>query len=528
MTRWAKDVAPDKTHLEYPRPQLVRSEWTNLNGLWEYAILPRGENHPAHYHGSILVPFPVESALSGVMQRLGPEKSLWYRRRFTVPAAWRGQQVLLHFEAVDWETRVWIDGKELTTSDPHRGGYSPFAFDITDTALAGSEHELVVGVLDPSDAGKQPCGKQHNKPEGIWYTPSSGIWQTVWLEPVPKTRIASVRFESDISKNQVHGIVQASAAAGNKLPDDLVADVMVTAPRIPTGSAVAASAPIVHASGPLDDVVIDIPRGETTQTWSPEHPYLYDVVVRLTDKNGTQVYDEVKSYFAFRTIGVSRARRGNRPRILLNGHPIFLLGPLDQGFWPDGLYTAPTDEALRSDLETTKRLGFNFVRKHVKVEPARWYYWCDRLGLAVFQDMPSGDGYAKWPADGVELHRTPESAANFEHELRDVIEAGDSFRASWAGSPSTRVGDNTTQCGSPRWSKASIRRDWSTRPAAATISPPATSAIFTPIRVPGTAPGSRAGRHVGRVWRPRLARSGPLVARKRKAGDTGNMSGATN
>jgi hypothetical protein len=427
MTRWAKDVSPTNAHPEYPRPQLARKEWENLNGLWDYAIKPKGEDRPATYEGSILVPFPVESALSGVMRRVGPENRLWYRRAFVVPKAWSTKRVLLHFDAVDWEATVWVDGKQIGV---HRGGYSPFTFDVTDQLTPDRTHELVLAVWDPSDAGTQPRGKQTNKPQGIWYTPSSGIWQTVWLEPVVKTHFQDVVFQPGGAPNSV--ILTVTPTEGTaELPIEV--DIF---DRIPDSTCPPTK--IASSSGTTAiPLVLTVPS-DLTSYWTPDTPQLYGTTVRLLSADHKQVLDEVQSYFALRNIDVLPGANDRVARIRLNNRPVFLIGPLDQGFWPDGLYTAPTDEALRWDLETTKRLGFNMVRKHVKVEPARWYYWCDRLGLLVFQDMPSGDKSAPEPKSekiqtarstdatkqyeaDLQITRSPESAKQYEAELLELI-----------------------------------------------------------------------------------------------------------
>jgi beta-galactosidase/beta-glucuronidase len=411
MTRWAKDVTPANVHREYPRPQLVRREWENLNGLWDYAIKPKAEDRPSSFEGSILVPFPVESALSGVMRRVGPENRLWYRRAIKVPKSWAAKRVLLHFDAVDWEATVWVDGKQVGV---HRGGYSPFTFDVTDLATPDRVHELVVGVWDPSDAGTQPRGKQTNKPQGIWYTPSSGIWQTVWLEPVVKTYFQDLVFQPGGAPNSVI-LTVTSPDAAVALPIEV--DIFDRPPESNGKPAKIASA----AGTSAIPLVLTVPSDLTTY-WTPDTPQLYGATVRLFSADHKQILDEVQSYFALRNIDALPGANDRVTRIRLNNRPVFLLGPLDQGFWPDGLYTAPNDEALRSDLETTKRLGFNMVRKHVKVEPARWYYWCDRLGLLVFQDMPSGDKSApESTSSKAEITRSPESAKQFEAELLELI-----------------------------------------------------------------------------------------------------------
>ena len=393
MTRWAVEVSPENALPEYPRPQLVREEWLNLNGLWEYALRPQDEAQPDAFDGNILVPYPVESALSGVMERVEGRR-LWYRRSFRVPERWAGQRVLLQFGAVDWETTLWINGTEVGT---HRGGYDPFGFDITEALAETDDQEIVVSVLDPTDAGTQPRGKQVNSPEGIWYTPSTGIWQTVWLEPVPPTHITDVQMTPDIEAGVLELEVQ-----GNKI-GNVVAAVL-------DGEEV-----IADVRGVVGETLkLPVPDAKL---WSPDAPFLYDLELRLESAGG--VVDEAVSYFGMREISHGPDKNGV-PRLLLNGEPLFQYGLLDQGFWPDGLYTAPTDAALRYDLEMTKELGFNMVRKHVKVEPARWYYWADKLGLLVWQDMPSGDAFAAENAG--QITRSPESAEQFELELQRMVD----------------------------------------------------------------------------------------------------------
>jgi len=399
VTRWGKAVQPDRVLPEYPRPQLQRPQWLNLNGLWDYAITPREPNPLlTKPEGQILVPFPVESHLSGVRRTVGKDHEVVYHRKFDVPAAWKSQRVLLHFGAVDWQTTVWVNGQHV---GEHRGGYDPFSFDIT-SALQGREngHELVVLVWDPSDAGTQPRGKQQARPEGIWYTPVTGIWQTVWLEPVPANSIDRLdivpRFDS--AELQVRAIPRL-AAANPKL-----------------SLHVSANGGLWQGSGPLDRPVVLGVKG--FEPWSPASPRLYDLIVELRD--GERTIDRVESYFGMRKISLGKDRNG-MTRMLLNDEPLFQFGPLDQGWWPDGLYTAPSDAALKSDLEMTKNLGFNLVRKHVKVEPARWYYHCDTLGLVVWQDMPSGDTNARWPWDGTENTRTPDASRQFEQELSALL-----------------------------------------------------------------------------------------------------------
>jgi hypothetical protein len=395
MTRWAKDVRADRALPEYPRPQLRRDKWQNLNGLWQLAFAKEGEDAPLgkDLPEQILVPFPVESALSGVMKRA---ERLWYRRLFTVPKDWAGQHVLLHFGAVDWQAVVWVNGKKL---GEHKGGYDGFSLDVTDALKDGGEQEIVVGVWDPTSSSTQPRGKQVNNPSGIYYTPTSGIWQTVWLEPVPAAHIEGVKIVPDVPGRKVTITVKIhGAAAGHSV------HLMCLGGQTVLGAGGPVGAPFVL---PLSEVKL----------WSPESPFLYDLRVELKELG--KAIDTVDSYFGMRSVGVGPDDKGIN-RLLLNGKPVFQVGPLDQGFWPDGLYTAPTDEALKYDIEISKKLGFNVTRKHVKVEPDRWYYWCDKLGLLVWQDMPSGDQSV---ADGKpDLVRTPESARQYELELKRMID----------------------------------------------------------------------------------------------------------
>jgi beta-galactosidase/beta-glucuronidase len=407
MTRWAKDVDPAKPLPEYPRPTMVREQWENLNGLWDYAIRPKGEGKPDKWDGKILVPFPVESALSGVMQTVGPDKRLWYRRTYNVRSNWSGKRVLLHFGACDWETTVWVNGKELGT---HRGGYDPFTFDLP--APTG-EQEIVVVVWDPSDAGPQPRGKQVRKPGGIWYTPTTGIWQTVWLEPVgPRNYIKSLHVVPDYDQSAVTINVEVSGPM-----DGTNLKTHIEYPG-PLGSRRKGPEIVSVVAGRVIGVHVPIESGAEKYAWTPENPNLFSFNVSL---NKGQQIDEVNSYFAMRKTSIGKDDKGVT-RLMLNDKPVFQFGPLDQGFWPDGIYTAPTDEALKSDIETTKKLGFNMARKHVKVEPERWYYWCDKLGLLVWQDMPSGDKEAGRKAKG-EIKRSQESAEIYDRELKALIDA---------------------------------------------------------------------------------------------------------
>ena len=395
-TRWAKDVSPANAHPEYPRPQMVRQDWLNLNGLWDFAIASK-EATRATFNSQILVPFPVESALSGIMRRVSETDRIWYRRTFEVPYAWRSRRVLLHFGAVDFEATVWVNGKEVGR---HQGGYDGFNFDITDALSQSGPNELVVAAWDPTDAGTQPRGKQVRKPNGIWYTPTSGIWQTVWLEPVSAAHIKDLKITPDVNQSAVTVRPVTTATLGGCQVEVTIRD----------------GGKLVYTASVTAGGQITMPV-KNAHLWSPEDPHLYTLAVSL--KLGNRTIDKVESYFGMRKISLGKDDKGFT-RLMLNNKPYFQFGPLDQGFWPDGLYTAPTDEALRYDIEMTKKLGFNMARKHVKIEPDRWYYWCDKLGLLVWQDMPSGDKYIG-PRDQ-DITRSPESAKEYEQELTALVQ----------------------------------------------------------------------------------------------------------
>ena len=408
-TRWASDVSPHNPLPEYPRPQMVRAQWKSLNGPWDYSIVPLStKKPPAAWDGKILVPFAAESLLSGVQRTVGEENLLWYRREFEVPPQWQGKRIILHFDAVDWESSVYVNGHEAGS---HRGGYSRFSFDITPYLKEKGSQILEVKVWDPTDTHWQPRGKQVNDPKGIMYTAVTGIWQPVWIEPVGEASIESLSIEPDIDNARVTVIANTHLPEGKGGPAPPYY-VRVEA----TGNGVSASA--VGRPGQPIDLAIENPR-----LWSPEDPFLYDLQVTLFEQESpisslAARIDHVESYFGLRNVSLREDDTGIT-RIFLNRQPVFMFGPLDQGWWPDGLYTAPTDEALRYDIEVTRKLGYNMCRKHVKVESDRWYYWCDKLGLLVWQDMPNGDR-AIHPAGG-EITRTKESADNFRAELREVI-----------------------------------------------------------------------------------------------------------
>ncbi|WP_200978952.1 glycoside hydrolase family 2 protein [Echinicola sp. 20G] len=387
MTKFANDVSPENVLPEYPRPQMVRNEWMNLNGLWQYQP-GTWENEPypkGKLSSQILVPFAVESALSGVMES---HERIWYRREFEIPNNWNGQRIHLNFGAVDYICEVFINDKSV---GKHQGGYDPFSFDITDFLTKGKQ-TITVKVYDPTVKEGYPRGKQTLNPEGIMYTSVTGIWQTVWLEPVPELHIDQFKMVPDIDQAELNLTVLTKGGArlsytaevrdGNKLIAKVEQENMApTAIKIPN-----------------------------QKLWSPDNPFLYDMTITL--KEGDKIVDRVDTYFGMRKISVEQV--GDRQRIFLNNEFTFQMGPLDQGYWPDGLYTAPTDEALKYDLEMTKKLGFNMTRKHIKVEPQRWYYWCDKLGLMVWQDMPSPNSYT---------HRAPEpNKEAFTKELISMVE----------------------------------------------------------------------------------------------------------
>ena len=338
---------------QWKRPIMERPNWVNLNGLWNYAITPVGQAAPQKYEGQILVPFAIESSLSGVGKRLGKENDLWYQRKFSVPSKWKGERVLLHFGAVDWKTDIWVNQIKI---GQHTGGFTPFSFDIT-PALKNGENELVVKVWDPTDNGTQPRGKQVNKPSGIWYTPVSGIWQTVWLEPVPAQSITNIKTTPDIDLNKLTVEV---ATDEKKLSDKIEVKVFDGKELVAKGVS-------------INGIPVEIAMPAGVKLWSPESPSLYDLEISLFE--GNKLVDKVKSYAAMRKFSTKRDKNGI-VRLQLNNKDQFQFGPLDQGWWPDGLYTAPCDEALVYDIQKTKDFGYNMIRKHIKVEPARWYTHC--------------------------------------------------------------------------------------------------------------------------------------------------------
>lgn len=401
-TSWGEQLDPKNVLPEYPRPIMERNDWKNLNGLWKYAITPKGTPAPAAYQGDILVPFAVESSLSGVGKMINEKEELWYQRTFDVPSAWRGKQILLHFGAVDWKAEVWVNDVKV---GEHTGGFTPFYFDITSVLNKGN-NDLVVKVWDPSDRGEQPRGKQIANPHGIWYTPVTGIWQTVWLEPVATQYITNLKTTPDIDNNSVKVEVAANTTSADKV------EVKVFDGKN-----------LVAKGAALNGVPVELAMPANAKLWSPNSPFLYNMEVTLY-KDGKAI-DQVKSYTAMRKYSIRKGQNGIT-RLQLNNKDYFQFGPLDQGWWPDGLYTAPTDEALVYDLKKTKDFGYNMVRKHVKVESARWYTHCDQLGLIVWQDMPNGGPSPQWQArnyfNGREVIRSAASEANYRKEWKEIID----------------------------------------------------------------------------------------------------------
>ena len=353
ITTWGKNLDPEHILEEYPRPQLRRGSYINLNGLWDYAIT-EDENIPMLWDGHIIVPFSPECLLSGVNHILKSNEFLWYKRTVNIDKEFNNGRIFIHFGAVDQIATIFVNGHELTT---HVGGYLPFSVEITDVISYSEPNTIIVKVTDDTDESWHTHGKQRMKRGGIWYTPQSGIWQTVWLESVPETYIKSLKITPDYDQSEIN--IDADIVG----PDNTAARAV------------------------FEDREYMLPAKITIngfREWSPDDPYLYSFTV-VCGK------DKVESYFAMRKFSIDCDKKGVK-RLFLNNRPYFQNGLLDQGYWPDGLYTAPSDEALIYDIKTAKAMGFNMLRKHIKVEPLRWYYHCDRLGMIVWQDMPSGSG----------------------------------------------------------------------------------------------------------------------------------------
>ncbi len=441
-TKWADEMDPTNVLPEYPRPQMVRTTWQNLNGLWDYAITNINDTYNGA-QGQILVPFAIESSLSGVGKSVSDNETLWYERSFQVPTAWKGKRIMLHFGAVDWHTEVMVNNQMVGS---HKGGFTPFSFDITPYLKKSGKQTLRVRVCDASDLTWQPRGKQSFQPKGIWYTAVTGIWQTVWVEPVNPAHIESYYVTSDVDNAKLR--IEATAVGlqkNDKLRVELLEGGIGYSAEKPSNQ--------VLACADMTDGKAEI-NVAGMRTWSPKSPYLYGM--RISVVRGKKVIDTVNGYTAMRKISKSTTKNiDGKPyhRMALNNENLFQMGPLDQGWWPDGLYTAPSDEALKFDIEKTKAWGFNMIRKHIKVEPARWFYWCDVMGMLVWQDMPSigdhsffrhhngvgarGETLRKamtngWKTDeptaGTDCDVPQEWKDNFYKEWKEIIEAVKPFQ----------------------------------------------------------------------------------------------------
>ena len=404
-TDWGENINPDNVLQEYPRPILVRKDWKNLNGLWDYTITGKGENKPKNYDGEILVPFAIESSLSGVKKRISKEQELWYHKNFQIPKKWKKKEIILHFGAVDWESELWINDKKVGI---HKGGYDPFSFNITPYLKKGKNQKIELRVWDPTDEGFQPRGKQVKNPRGIWYTPVSGIWQTVWIEPLNSKHISKLYTTTNIDIPSVTIKTFTSYNSENDFLELTIRD----------------SDKIISKIQQKFDSEIKIAINQP-KLWTPENPFLYDLEINLISKG--KIIDVVKTYFGMRKISIRKDINGTK-RLHLNNKQYFQFGTLDQGWWPDGLYTAPSDDALKFDIIKTKEYGFNMIRKHVKVEPARWYYHADRIGMLVWQDMPN-PGKTNPPTwirnkffDGKEYIPPPEVEKNFMNEWKGIMD----------------------------------------------------------------------------------------------------------
>ncbi len=422
MSKWSKTITPENVWQEYPRPQFERTQWKNLNGLWDFTVSKVNQIQPKQYKGKILVPFSFESPLSGLGKSINPKDKMWYRKSFKLPNKWSGDDVIIHFEAVDYHSTMWVNDILVGT---HKGGFDRFSFNITPYLNPEGLQKIVLSVEDASNFSSQPRGKQQINASGIYYTPVSGIWQTVWLEAVSsEAYLKQVRITSDIDNSKVNLIPMSNVPLIRGY--QVAVDVFLDEKKVASGK--------TKPDTPLQLKI------ENAQLWSPDHPHLYDVKMNLINPSGI-VIDRVESYFGMRKISLED-HKGVK-YLFLNNVPLFHYGTLDQGWWPDGLLTPPSDEAMRYDIEMTKAMGFNMIRKHVKIELDRWYYHCDKLGIMVWQDMPSYNRLAlKTPKqmekteqknriynslervkrEGTDLIRRSDDAAQFELELRRMID----------------------------------------------------------------------------------------------------------
>ncbi len=397
ISDFALKVTPENAWQEYPRPIMQRKDWKNLNGLWDYRVTTHQTRIPQNINeGKILVPFAIESALSGVQREFLPKDMLWYKRTFSIPESWNGKNILLHFDGVDFASDVWINGKKIGS---HEGSSDAFVFDITSFLKKGANQEIIVSVTDSTDTTPQPIGKQTLKPRGIKYTAVSGIWKTVWLEPVSSQSIERFTGVPDIDQ----GIFTVQVQGRNTSGDE---HVKITA--YDKGKAIASQEGNIRSKFNL--------KIDHAQWWSPDNPYLYDLKIELIKNNGT--VDVVDSYFAMRKISIAKDKEGFT-RMMLNNKFVFQYGMLDQGWWPDGLLTPPSDEALKYDIEFTKKAGFNTIRKHIKIEPERFYYHCDKMGVLVWQDAVCSSEFNLKDGDP---GKNPRSAKQFEFELKQMVD----------------------------------------------------------------------------------------------------------
>ena len=404
-TKWGKNLDPKKVWQEYPRPQLERKQWLNLNGIWSYSITDINSQKPDNFDGEILVPFSIESSLSGVMKSLNEKQILWYYKEFEIPDNWKDKNIIIHFNAVDWICELYINDNKI---GEHSGGYSEFSFDITKNIKEG-KNKILLRVFDPSDKGYQAVGKQTLNPNVIWYTSISGIWQTVWLEPVNEIYIKKLEINNDYNKKEIKINVKLNLDV--KLP--LEASLLFKDDELMKLKGFSNS-----------EIVFNIPD-KHFHPWSPNEPNIYSFNINIFDNN-QKIIDSIVSFTTLRKVEQKKDKNGIY-RIYLNNKPLFNMGTLDQGYWPDGLYTPPSEEAMIYDINKLKELGFNTIRKHIKIEPYRYYYYCDKIGMLVWQDMPSGDRQNnKWEFlklnAGDDVNRSEESKNNYYKEWSEIID----------------------------------------------------------------------------------------------------------